>query len=78
MAKPWYIKVLPLYPYLRSYLVEVTGVEPVSEKSAIYLSPSAVYVLTFPQMHAHKQAYIISSFINTPLAQSFAKLRVPL
>ena len=60
------------------FMVEVTGVEPVSEKSAIYLSPSAVYVLTFPHRHAHKQAYLISSFINTPLAQSFAKLRFPL
>lgn len=25
MDKPWYFKVLPLYPYLRSYLVEARG-----------------------------------------------------
>ena len=60
------------------FVVEVTGVEPVSESRRHYLSPSAVHVLRFPQMHAHEQAYTLGSFINTPLAQSFARLRVPL
>ena len=60
------------------FVVEVTGVEPVSESRRHYLSPSAVHVLRFPQVHAHEQAYTLGSFINTPLAQSFARLRVPL
>ena len=60
------------------FVVEVTGVEPVSESRRHYLSPSTVHVLRFPQVHAHEQAYTLGSFMNTPLAQSFARLRVPL
>ena len=56
-------------------MVEATGVEPVSERSVICLSPSAVHVLKFPRRHAHEQAYLFGSFMNTPLAQSFARLR---
>ena len=60
------------------FMVEATGVEPVSERSVICLSPSAVHVLKFPRRHAHEQAYLFGSFMNTPLAQSFARLRFPL
>ena len=31
------------------YLVELTGVEPVSEKKAVRVSPGAVHLLKFPQ-----------------------------
>ena len=53
-------------------------IEPLSESRCHCLSPSAVHVLSFPHMHAHEQAYMLGSFINTPLAQSFARLRFPL
>ena len=45
-------------------LVELRGIEPLSEDPFIQASPITVYVLTFPLTYAHKQAYAISSFIS--------------
>ena len=44
-------------------MVEVTGIEPVSEGNAPEASPSAFHVLTFPPEDAHEQAASFSSFI---------------
>ena len=44
-----------------AFLVEVRGVEPLSEKCLQRLSPSAVGVLTFPCRHAHRQAWRFGS-----------------
>ena len=38
-----------LYQRLRTFVVELTGVEPVSEKKAVRVSPGAVHLLKFPQ-----------------------------
>jgi len=45
-------------------LVEVRGVEPLSENKSARPSPSAVGAFTFPLLHARQQAYRFSSFIN--------------
>ncbi len=52
-------------------LVELRGIEPLSEDPFIQASPITVYVLTFPLTYAHKQAYAISSFISLLQSQSF-------
>ena len=45
-----------LYQNCGSYLVEMTGIEPVSEKRLQRLSSSVVIVLKFPQLIAQRQA----------------------
>ena len=52
--------------------MEARGVEPLSEDSATRASPSAAYVLEFPHVHAHRQAYTISSFINPTCGKAYA------
>ena len=59
-------------------MVEVRGVEPLSETVSARASPGAVHVLTFPPLYAHEQAYSFSSFILSCTAQSFAVSRSPL
>ncbi len=44
-------------------VVELRGVEPLSESSKARPSPSAVCDLTFPPPCAHRQAHGFSSFI---------------
>ena len=63
----------PLYQKLVLNMVEVRGVEPLSENPANQASPSAVHVLTFPLPHARGQAYGFSSFIKSGLPQSLGK-----
>jgi hypothetical protein len=46
-------------------------IEPLSESILVTASPSAVSDLTFPLLHAHRQAYSFSSFIMRQLPQSF-------
>ena len=45
-----------LYQRLRTFVVEVRGIEPLSEKATARLSPSAVCVLDFPRPDARRQA----------------------
>ena len=45
--------------------MELRGIEPLSEASSIKTSSTTVYVLTFPHSYAHRQAYELSSFINS-------------
>ena len=45
-------------------VVEMRGIEPLSEKATTRLSPSAVCILTFPLPGARRQAQGFSSFIN--------------
>lgn len=45
-------------------MVEPRGVEPLSEDQTSKVSPSAVYVLTFPPSDSHRQDSDFSSFIN--------------
>lgn len=45
-----------MYQNYGSYLVEMTGIEPVSEKRLQRLSSSVVIVLKFPQLIAQRQA----------------------
>ena len=47
---------------LLGFLVEATGIEPVSENPFTQLSPGGVYLLRFPSMHADKQAYTYGSY----------------
>ena len=44
------------YQNLGGYMVEVRGIEPLSEKATARLSPSAVCVLDFPRPDARRQA----------------------
>ncbi len=44
-------------------LVEVRGIEPLSEDSGLWFSPSAAMILNFPLPHASWRAYGIGSFI---------------
>ena len=55
----------------KASLMELRGIEPLSEDPFIQASPITVYVLTFPLTYAHKQAYAISSFISLLQSQSF-------
>ncbi len=53
-----------------NFLVEVRGIEPLSEKATAKLSPSAVCVLTFPLPGAHRRAQGFSSFIMWPCGKA--------
>ena len=44
-------------------MVEVRGIEPLSEDSVVQFSSSAVCILTFPPRHARRRAYRFSSFM---------------
>ena len=50
-----------LYQNCGSYLVEVRGVEPLSEKCLPRFSPSAVVVLNLPHRIAQRQAIRLGS-----------------
>ena len=52
------------------------GVEPLSESLFTPVSPITVCNLSFPQLHAYRQACLLSSFMFLLSAQSFAG-RVP-
>jgi len=75
-----HFRVLCLYTLISivDFMVEVRGVEPLSETVSVRASPGAVHVLTFPPLYAHEQAYSFSSFILSCTAQSFAVSRSPL
>jgi len=47
------------------FVVEVGGIEPPSESSLIWFSPSASMILGFPSPHASWQACNYGSFIVT-------------
>lgn len=51
--------------------MEVRGIEPLSEDSAVWLSPSAGGVLTFPPPRAHRQARGFSSFIKPGYGKAY-------
>ena len=55
-------------------MVEARGVEPLSESLSEGLSTSVASALTFPPLHAQRQAYSFSSFMKSDTAQSFAML----
>lgn len=61
-----------LYQYLSTKVVEARGIEPLSEDSATWASPSAACVLEFPHVHAHRQAYTLGSFINPTRSKAYA------
>lgn len=44
-------------------LVDLRGIEPLSESLSLAVSPITVAALTFPPPHAHRQAYCFSSFM---------------
>ena len=52
-------------------MVEVRGVEPLSEGMPNRFSPSAVEDLTFPPVYVPRRAYTFSSFILRASSQSF-------
>ena len=56
--------------YLR-VLVELRGIEPLSENSSITASPITVFVLTFPRDNTQRQVLPLGSFMNFPASQSF-------
>ena len=43
--------------------MDLRGIEPLSESLSLKASPITVAVLTFPRLHAHRQAYRFSSFM---------------
>ena len=45
--------------------MEVGGIEPPSESSLIWFSPSASAILGFPSLYASQQAYSYGSFMVT-------------
>ena len=45
-------------------VVEMRGIEPLSENLSIRTSPITAFLFTFPQNIAEKQAISLSSFIN--------------
>jgi len=45
-------------------MVEMRGIEPLSENLSIRTSPITAFLFTFPQNIAEKQAISLSSFIN--------------
>ena len=45
------------------FLMDLRGIEPLSESLFIEASPITVAVLTFPWQYAHRQAYCFSSFM---------------
>ena len=55
-------------------MVEPRGVEPLSEDQPNKVSPSAVYVLTFPLPDSHRQDSGFSSFIKSHRPQSLRRL----
>ena len=59
-----------LYQSFSPFMVEVRGIEPLSEKATAKLSPSAVCVLTFPLPGAHRRAQGFSSFIMWPCGKA--------
>ena len=44
-------------------LMDLRGIEPLSESLSLKASPITVADLTFPQQYAHRQAYCFSSFM---------------
>lgn len=52
------------------FMVEVRGIEPLSEKATAKLSPSAVCVFTFPLPSARRQAQGFSSFMMWPCGKA--------
>jgi len=54
----------------RSNIVELRGIEPLSESPSTAASPITAYLLTFPPSHAGKQADDFSSFIVLPLRKA--------
>ena len=60
-----------LYYPLSTDVVEVRGIEPLSEDSDILFSPSASYLLGFPRRTADRQAVRFGSFILPEPPQSF-------
>ncbi|GEM_PF-3365050 len=63
--------------YLVTYrVVEVRGVEPLSENLSTKTSPITVCYLTFPPTDVSRHTSALSSFINLFTAQSFAE-KVP-
>ena len=57
-----------------SDLVEVWGVEPQSENQTNTVSPSAVYVLTFPPSSSHRQDIDFGSFMRCHCRQSLGQI----
>jgi len=61
-------------PHLKLDVVltmELAGIEPASESPSIAASPITVYLLSFPQPNADRQAFGLGSFINLLSPQSF-------
>ena len=48
-------------------LVDLRGIEPLSESPSIQVSSITVAVLAFPPAHAQRQAYALSSFISSSI-----------
>lgn len=46
-------------------MVDLRGVEPLSESPFIKASPITVFLQTFPRSYAERQAYELSSFIKS-------------
>ncbi len=53
-----------------SPILDLRGIEPLSESSFIAVSPITAVSLSFPPLYARRQAYSFSSFIIRPHAQS--------
>ena len=44
-------------------MVDLRGIEPLSEDALMKVSPSAAYIFNFPFANAHRQAFAVGSFI---------------
>ena len=62
-----------MYHCYCTFVVEATGVEPVSENISHKLSPGAVGLLRFPYPHGGLQPYGFSSFMVHIQSQSFLR-----
>ena len=57
---------------IKDFLMDLRGIEPLSESPSIAVSPITVVSLSFPPLHARRQAYSFSSFMIRPHTQSLA------
>ena len=53
-------------------MVEARGIEPLSEDSSLWFSPSASSVLGFPRPNASRRAYGFGSFIMPACGKAYA------
>ena len=47
----------------RQNMVDLRGIEPLSEDALMKVSPSAAYIFKFPLANAHRRAFAVGSFI---------------